>query len=300
MATAFALTFAAIWLGQHPDSPVCQVQGAVPGLYWSFSLDGLSLAFAANLVFVALLAIGYGQGYLVHVRQPALCFALLLFFAGSMLDALMADNVYLFLVFWEVMLIVSAALLLGWGDGPGVPVVTLRYFMYSQTGSIVLAGALAYLVSFTGSSRPAEIAASVHLVSPASLTMIALALLVGFGVKMAIVPLHGWLPDAHSVAPMPVTIMLAAAMLSMGAYGMMRYMVIVLGPQVLRPLQPMLLVLGLVSQIHGALMSLASQDIKRIVAYSSVSQMGYVLFGLGTLSIIGMQGRSITSLHTAR
>jgi NADH-quinone oxidoreductase subunit M len=89
---------------------------------------------------------------------------------------------------------------------------------------------------------------------------------------------------------MPVTIMLASAMLAMGAYGMMRYMLAVLGPSSLRPLQLTLLVLGIVSQVHGALMSLASHDVKRVVAYSSVSQMGYILFGIGTLSALGVRG----------
>jgi NADH-quinone oxidoreductase subunit M len=168
--------------------------------------------------------------------------------------------------------------------------VTLRYFVYSQTGSLLLLGGLAYLVSVTGSTRPAQIAAAVEAASPQALTIIAVAFLLGFGVKMAIVPIHGWLPDAHSVAPMPVTIMLASAMLAMGAYGMMRYMLVVLGPNSLRPLQLTLLVVGIASQVHGALMSLASHDVKRIVAYSSVSQMGYVLFGIGTLSALGVRG----------
>ena len=290
LATGVALAWA--WLAQQhsPGTLVCVPQKRIPALSWHFALDGLALAYAANLILVTLLAVWYAQGYLRHARYPALCYALLLLFAGSMLCALLANDVFLFLVFWEVMLIVSAGLLLGWGDGNDVAVVTLRYFVYSQTGSLLLLGALAYLVSITGSTHPAEIAAGVSLATPGALTAVAFALLIGFGVKMAIVPIHGWLPDAHSVAPMPVTIMLASAMLPMGAYGMMRYMLMVLGPVALQPLQLTILVLGIVSQVHGALMSLASRDVKRIVAYSSVSQMGYILFGLGTLSALGAQG----------
>jgi len=290
LATGIALAWAWFVRLQNPGTLVCLPLPRVPALSWHFSLDGLALAYAANLILVTLLAVWYAQGYLRHVRQPALCYALLLLFLGSMLCALLANDVFLFLVFWEVMLIVSAGLLLGWGDGDDVPAITLRYFLYSQTGSLLLLGGLAYLVSITGSTHPAEIAAGLSLVTPAALTTIAVALLIGFGVKMAIVPIHGWLPDAHSVAPMPVTIMLASAMLAMGAYGMMRYMLLMLGPAALQPLQLTILVLGIVSQVHGALMSLASHDVKRIVAYSSVSQMGYILFGLGTLSALGAQG----------
>ncbi|MHB1318511.1 MAG: complex I subunit 5 family protein, partial [Anaerolineae bacterium] len=290
VAMGLGLLVAWLWDRQNSAASVCVLQRAVPALSWRFRLDGLSLAYAANLVTVTLLAVWYAQGYLSHARHPAARYALLLFFAGSMLCALLADDVFLFLVFWEVMLIVSAALLLGWGEGPDVPAVTLRYFVYSQTGSLLLLGGIAYLVSVTGSTRPGEIAAAIDLVSPRSLSGVALASVVGFGVKMAIVPLHGWLPDAHSVAPMPVTIMLASAMLAMGAYGLMRYLLTILGLDALRPLQLALLVLGIVSQVHGALMSLASRDVKRIVAYSSVSQMGYILFGIGTLSALGMQG----------
>jgi proton-translocating NADH-quinone oxidoreductase chain M len=290
VATAVSVGIAWIWQRQSPGTPVCLTQESAPTLSWHFALDGLSLAYAANLVLVTMLSVWYAQEYLSHARRPAHCYALLLLLCGSMLCALLADDVFLFLLFWEVMLIVSAALLLGWGVGPDVRAVTLRYFVYSQAGSLLLLGGLAYLVSVTGSTRPAEIAAAIGLVSPRALSGVAVAFLLGFGVKMAIVPFHGWLPDAHSVAPMPVTIMLAAAMLAMGAYGMMRYMLMVLGPTALQPLQPALLVLGIVSQVHGALMSLASHDVKRIVAYSSVSQMGYILFGLGTLSTLGVQG----------
>lgn len=290
VATGIALAWAWFSQQQTPGTAVCLPQQRIPALHWHFALDGLALTYAANVILVTLLAVWYAQGYLRHVRNPALCYALLLLFSGSMLCALLANDVFLFLVFWEVMLIMSAGLLLGWGDGSDVPAVTLRYFVYSQTGSLFLLGALAYLVSTTASTHPAEIAAGITLVTPSALVAIAVALLIGFGVKMAIVPIHGWLPDAHSVAPMPVTIMLASAMLAMGAYGMMRYMLLVLGPVALQPLQLTILILGIVSQVHGALMSLASQDVKRIVAYSSVSQMGYILFGLGTLSALGAQG----------
>jgi NADH-quinone oxidoreductase subunit M len=117
--------------------------------------------------------------------------------------------------------------------------------------------------------------------------------IIGFGVKMAVFPLHLWLPDAHAVAPMPVTIMLAAAMLSMGTYGILRFPLSIFSPTQMAPFAVPLMVAGIVSELYGALMALAEQDIKRIIAYSSVSQMGYILFGLGTLTYDGIAGATL-------
>jgi len=114
--------------------------------------------------------------------------------------------------------------------------------------------------------------------------------IIGFSVKMAIFPLHIWLPDAHTVAPMPVTIILAAAMLSMGTYGILRFPFTLFPVDTLQNFAIWMMIAGLISEVYGALMSLAEKDVKRIIAYSSVSQMGYILFGLGTLTASGMEG----------
>jgi NADH-quinone oxidoreductase subunit M len=114
--------------------------------------------------------------------------------------------------------------------------------------------------------------------------------IVGFCVKMAIFPLHLWLPDAHAVAPMPVTIMLAAAMLGMGTYGVLRFPLSIFSLEQMMVFGVPMMVAGIVSEVYGALMALAEQDVKRVIAYSSVSQMGYILFGLGTLTYQGIAG----------
>jgi len=123
--------------------------------------------------------------------------------------------------------------------------------------------------------------------------------IIGFCVKMAIFPLHLWLPDAHAVAPMPVTIMLAAAMLSMGTYGILRFPLSIFSPARMAPFAVPMIVAGLLSELYGALMALAEQDIKRIIAYSSVSQMGYILFGLGTLTYDGIAGATLHVIYHA-
>ncbi len=126
-----------------------------------------------------------------------------------------------------------------------------------------------------------------------------LLFIIGFSVKMAVFPLHLWLPDAHTVAPMSVTIMLAAAMLSMGVYGILRFPMTVFSKAEMAPFALPMMIAGVVSEIYGALMALAEQDVKRIIAYSSVSQMGYILFGLGTLTERGITGATLHVIYHA-
>ena len=130
-------------------------------------------------------------------------------------------------------------------------------------------------------------------------SLLILFFIIGFSVKMAIFPLHIWLPDAHTVAPMPVTIILAAAMLSMGTYGIIRFPFAIFPLENLQPFALWMMIAGLISEVYGALMALAEKDIKRIIAFSSVSQMGYILFGLGSLTLRGMQGAIMHVMYHA-
>ena len=283
-----ALPLTAAWVGRRCDVILWAPGTAEPGgTALALRLDGLSIPFVANLFAVSLLAFWYALGYLERVRRPEWCYSLLLVFVASMLGGLLADDLLLFLVSWEAMLLASALLLVGWGEGPRASAVTLRYFIYSQGGSLLLIAAMAWLAHTSGSTQPeAAFRAIRHQPLPV-LQSLGAMLFVGFAVKMAIVPVHGWLPDAHAIAPMPVTILLAGAMLAMGAYGMLRFALLGLGPAALMPLQAPLMALGLVSQVYGAWQSLGQRDLKRFIAYSSVSQMGYVLFGIAALSSAG-------------
>lgn len=260
------------------------------GVSFSLRLDALALPFALNTILVSLFALLYAWDYMRHAEHRHVSYALLLAFLGSMLGTLLAADLLVFFVFWEGMLVSSTLLLGAWGEGEGLGRVTLTYFIFTQGGSLLILIGLARLVGLTGSSDMATVAAAVPGLARGDLTAIAVLLLVGFGVKMAIFPLHTWLPDAHSVAPMPVTVMLAAAMLSMGAYGILRLPMMALGNAAVREFQVPLMGLALASEVFGALMCLASSDVKRLIAYSSVSQMGYILFALATLTERGVSG----------
>lgn len=260
------------------------------GLEFALQADALSLPFVLNVLGVSLLALCYGRGYWVADGRSHLCYALLLGFTGSMLGVLLADDVWLFFVFWEAMLITSSLLIAGWGDAQQARRATFKYFIYTQVGSLLILVALLVLVAEAQSSSIGAFSAGIIRLSQRQLVGLTALLIVGFSFKMAIFPLHTWLPDAYSVAPMPATILLAAATSSLGAYGILRFPLKILQLGGMTHLQLPLMILALCSQIYGALMSLASRDLKRIVAYSSVSQMGYVLFALASLVPQGIAG----------
>ena len=260
------------------------------GITFAMRLDALCFPFVVNVIGVSLAATFYAWGYLRDDGRLHLFYALLMGFVGGMLGTLLASDVFLFLIFWESMLVTSSLLLAGWGERRNLGRVVLKYFIYTQVGSHLILASLIVLVSETGGTGFAEIGQNVSSLSRVELIWLTVLLTAGFCVKMAVFPLHTWLPDAHSVAPMPVTILLAAAMLSMGAYGILRFPIVILGAEGVQAIQGPLMILALVSEAYGALMCLASRDIKRLVAYSSVSQMGYVLFGFASLAPRGVAG----------
>jgi len=253
-------------------------------------LDALSLLFMLNVVVVGLIAVGYAFDYMRDVHHSPVAYGLLLAFVGSMIGTLLADSAVLLFVFWEGMLIASSLLLYGWGEGERARQVTLVYFLYTQAGSLLLLVGLLWVDGQAGGGSLFETVNMLRTAGPRGLMAMIWLMIAGLSVKMALVPLHGWLPDAHAVAPMPVTLLLAGAMLSMGTYGLVRLPLALVPPGQWARVQPVLLAVSLLSMVYGALLCLAQSDAKRFVAYSSVSQMGYVLYGLASGTSLGTQG----------
>lgn len=264
----------------------------IPNMNISFTLElnWLSLVFLLTEVLVTLAAMIYSLGERTGEKNSNQYYALLLLFSLGMSGTTLADDVFLFYIFWELMLIASVLLILGWGHGEDRFRVALKYFIVTHIGSLmVLICLITLYVNFETASL-ATLALEASALPNQMQVLLTLFFIIGFCVKMAIFPLHIWLPDAHTVAPMPVTIILAAAMLSMGTYGILRFPIDLFSLDAMRPFAIWMMIAGLVSEIYGALMALAEKDIKRIIAYSSVSQMGYILFGLGSLTEQGMAG----------
>ncbi|MDY7040564.1 MAG: NADH-quinone oxidoreductase subunit M [Chloroflexota bacterium] len=261
-------------------------------------LDWLTFPFLITEAAVTLLAVVYTWGYHHADERTPFFYSLLMLFAVGMSGTTLADDMFLFYIFWELMLVASCALIAIWGDGERRGAVALKYFIFTHLGSLMVLVGLLILYDATGSDSFSALRAGVTL-APGLVTTATTLFIIGFCVKMAIFPLHLWLPDAHAVAPMPVTIMLAAAMLSMGTYGILRFPMSIFSPAQMAPFAVPMMVAGIVSEFYGALMALAEQDIKRIIAYSSVSQMGYILFGLGTLTYDGVTGATLHVIYHA-
>jgi NADH-quinone oxidoreductase subunit M len=295
MAAALSLagTFALLPVLQRGDVPVLDVRW-IPdaNIRLSLHLDWLTFPFLVTEATVTLLAVVYTWGYHRSDDQTPIFYGLLMLFAIGMSGTTLADAMFLFYIFWELMLVASCALIAIWGEGERRGAVALKYFIFTHLGSLMVLVGLLLLYNATGNDSFSALRAGVTL-APGLATTATVLFIIGFCVKMAIFPLHLWLPDAHAVAPMPVTIMLAAAMLSMGTYGILRFPMSIFSSAQMAPFAVPMMVAGIISELYGALMALAEQDIKRIIAYSSVSQMGYILFGLGTLTYNGIAGATL-------
>jgi NADH-quinone oxidoreductase subunit M len=304
VALCLVVTFAMIPMLRQGADPVFRISWMpFSGVDVRLHVDWLTIPFLVTEVAVTLLAVVYAWGYhRVNGRTPYF-YALLLLFGVGMSGTTLADDLVLFYVFWEMMLLASAALILLWGDespgGPRRESVALKYVIFTHVGSLMVLVGFLVLYNAAGVDSMAVLRDGNWSIAPRLVAPVLTLFFVGFGIKMAVFPLHLWLPDAHTVAPMPVTIMLAAAMLSMGTYGILRFPLSLFSIEQLAAFSLPLMIVGLVSEVYGALIALVEKDLKRIIAYSSVSQMGYILFGLGTLTQNGIAGATLHVIYHA-
>ncbi|NUP89723.1 MAG: NADH-quinone oxidoreductase subunit M [Candidatus Sumerlaeia bacterium] len=199
-------------------------------------------------------------------------------------------DLFLFYIFWELVLVPMYFLIGIWG-GPRREYAALKFFLYTLAGSVfMLLGFLALYVQL-GTFQFPELAEQAGTLSPRFQALIFGALFLGFAIKVPVWPFHTWLPDAHVEAPTPISVILAGVLLKMGTYGFFRFS-LPLAPAAAqdRTIMFALAVLGVVGIVYGAFVAFAQTDFKKLVAYSSVSHMGFVLLGLGGLSIAGVSG----------
>jgi len=256
------------------------------GTSFALGIDGISfpmVLLAALLSFIAIIA---SRSISEHIKGYYL---LILLLEAGMLGVFMAQDWSLFYVFWELTLIPLFFLIDRWG-GPRRSIASLNFVLYTMGGSVFML--LSLLVLFDATPGH-SFAMDAMLEGARSLPeqtqiLIFLGFLVGFGVKMPIFPIHGWLPLAHVEAPSPVSILLSGILLKMGAYGLIRsaYML----PEAIIALQTFLMIIALFSLIYGGLLAWRQSDLKGMIAYSSISHMGIVLLGIATLNITGITG----------
>ena len=224
-------------------------------------------------------------------KNPRGFFAMYLLLLTGMFGTFVSSDLFLFYVFWEVMLLPMYFLIGIWG-GPKREFAAIKFFIYTLVGSVLMLGAFLAVYYELGTfmipeiiQRQAEIFRGDDTLR---LTLFA-ALFAGFAIKVPVFPFHTWLPLAHVEAPTPISVILAGVLLKMGGYGMMR-MAFPWFPDAAVTAWPWLATLAVVSIIYGAFVAMAQTDWKKLVAYSSVSHMGYVLLGIASLTPEGVNG----------
>src|SRR5829696_5222571 len=223
-------------------------------------------------------------------NQVALYFALYLAFSMGMLGTVLATNLIEFYVFFELMLVPSFFLIAFYGYGARRR-IALMFFFWTHVGAVVLLLALLSMGFFAGGFDFDTIRANASQIPVQWMSIIVFALVVGLGVKLAALLLHIWLPYAHAEAPTPVSALLSPAMIGIGAYGLLRlWMELLAGTGSYEQYSLYINMWGLATMIYGGAMALMQDDIKKVLAYSSISQMGYILFGLSSESILGITG----------
>jgi NADH-quinone oxidoreductase subunit M len=253
--------------------------------FYHVGVDGLSLPLVILMTFLGVLAVLVSWN--VQLR-PKEYFTWLLLLETSILGVFSSLDLVLFFLFWELELIPMYFLISVWGSGRK-EYSAIKYVIYTLVGSaLMLAGILSIYFS-TGSLNMMELAGMSAAKAVIPMAAMFFLLFTGFAIKLPVFPLHTWLPDAHTDAPTAASVILAGALLKMGGYGMIRLCVSIF-PQVALQYAPLLVVLAVVSVLYGAAVTLRQKDLKRLIAYSSVSHMGYVLLGVFALSQISLTG----------
>ncbi len=223
-------------------------------------------------------------------EQMGLYFALYMTFAMGMLGTVLATNLFEFYVFFELMLVPSFFLIAFFGYETRRR-VSLMFFFWAHVGAVVLLLGLLAMGFFTGGFDYDIVKENVSKIPSLWIPLIVFAIVIGFGVKLAAFIVHIWLPDTYSESPTPISVLIASVMTGIGAYGLIRIWIELLsGPGHYSDYSIYVNLWGLVTMIYGGAMALMQKDIKRVLAYSSISSMGYILFGIGSGSVLGISG----------
>ncbi len=293
MLFALAALGHALWLaaGFDPGGPAIQFHESRPwnvrlGSYFALGIDGIALAMVLLTALLTLIAV------LVSRRMESgarLYFTLVLLLESAMVGVFTARDWSLFYVFWEATLIPLFFLIDRLG-GANRQRAALNFFLYTLGGSVFMLVALLFLYDAAPghSFAMGDMAEGGRDLPLNTQLLIFAGLFIGFGVKMPVFPLHGWLPLAHVEAPSPVSILLSGVLLKMGAYGLIRAAETL--PAALLATQDWLAALAFASLLYGAVLAWRQQDLKAMVAYSSISHMGVVLLGIATLNVTGLTG----------
>jgi NAD(P)H-quinone oxidoreductase subunit 4 len=255
------------------------------GLSYRLSVDGLSFPLLVLNSLLTWLALHATEA---KIQRPRLYYALILLLNAAVSGAFVAENLLLFFLFYELELIPLYLLISIWG-GPRRGYAATKFLIYTAVSGVLLLGAflgITWLGGMASFDYQPLLTQTIPVVQQCWLLG---ALLIGFGIKIPLVPFHTWLPDAHVEAGTPVSMLLAGVLLKLGTYGLIRYGMVLL-PQGWETLAPWLATWAVITTLYGALMAIAQTDMKRMVAFSSIAHMGYILLACAAATPLSLLG----------
>jgi NADH-quinone oxidoreductase subunit M len=261
------------------------IQVAGWNISYFMGIDGLSILLVLLTTFLTPISILSSWEAIQERVKDFMIFFLLL--EVAMVGVFLAQDLFLFFIFWEFTLVPMYFLIGIWG-GPRRMYAAIKFFLYTMAGSILMLLAIIWLGLEGGTFSVPDLIANLNIPAGAQ-TWLFLAFTAAFAIKVPMWPLHSWLPDAHVEAPTAGSVILAGVLLKMGTYGFLRFN-IPLFPQAAITFAPWIALLAVIGIIYGAAVSYAQRDAKKLVAYSSVSHLGFVMLGLFALNAQGIQG----------
>ncbi|MEM3670359.1 MAG: NADH-quinone oxidoreductase subunit M [Thermoprotei archaeon] len=260
------------------------------GINLTFGVDGISIPL---IVLTAVTTVSVVLSSFTQIKtRKAMYYALVLITEGGVFGVFTSIDLFVFFIFWEIVLVPMFFLIGIWG-GPRREYSAYKFLLYTHVSSVIMLIGIFIAYFSTGGTTFNMTVISKTLTNPAFpeyyKTIIFGTLAFAFLVKMPVFPFHTWLPDAHVEAPSPVSVLLASLLLKMGGYGMIR-LAFQMMPQTAQHYASILLIMGIVSALYASLAAYRQSDVKRMVAMSSISHMGFVLIGIATLTTIGMEG----------
>ena len=263
---------------------------STPDIHFHIAVDGVSLWLALLSTFLTPICVLISWRHVQKSVKEFYAFLLLLEF--GLVGVFIAQDLFLFYVFWEVSLVPMYFLIGIWGHERRI-YAAVKFFLFTMAGSVLMLAAIIYLYNraqtFSYAAIVDMLASGRLTFAPGEQLLLFLAFFVAFAIKVPLFPLHTWLPDAHVEAPSAGSIMLASVMLKMGTYGILHYC-IPLFPGAARSCAPWIAVLAIVGIVYGALVAMVQPNMKKLVAYSSVSHLGFVVLGIFSFTQLGMDG----------
>jgi NADH-quinone oxidoreductase subunit M len=259
---------------------------------YSIGIDGISILFVLLTTLITILCVTISwKSITTKVKE---FYIAILFMEGAMIGVFSSLDFFLFYLFWEAMLIPMYLLIGVWG-GPGRIYAAIKFFLYTLIGSVLMLVGIIVLYFYAGNTFDImELAKKTY---PFHMQFwLFWAFFAAFAVKVPMFPVHTWLPDAHTEAPTAGSVILAAVLIKMGAYGFLRFS-LPFFPDASKALAVPMMLLSVVAIIYGATVCLAQTDLKRLIAYSSVSHMGFVTLGIFALNVQGLEGGILQMLN---